>query len=126
MHIANWRQPVSNPRKPRICRDFEGRRVFVPCGIERDEMAFARLALDEFEALRLCDLEGLTQEDAGRRMGVSRGTVQRLLSRGRALLVESLVESRALVLGLETDPLPELPSAAARGAPPSGTLELVP
>jgi len=39
-----------------------------------------QLALDELEALRLCDLLGLDQETAGERMGVSRGTVQRLLS----------------------------------------------
>ena len=37
-----------------------------------------RLELSELEAMRLCDLEGLDQSAAGERMGVSRGTVQRL------------------------------------------------
>jgi predicted DNA-binding protein (UPF0251 family) len=95
---------MSQPRKPRICREFNGRRVFVPCGIGRDDMEFLHLGLDEFEALRLCDMEGLTQEEAGTRMGVSRGTVQRLLTRGRQTLIQSLVQSRALVLGRDRDP----------------------
>jgi predicted DNA-binding protein (UPF0251 family) len=56
------------------------------------------LELGELEALRLCDLEGLDQEAAGARMGVSRGTVQRLLKRGRAKVIGCLVDTRALVI----------------------------
>ena len=44
---------------------------------------YITLCRDELEALRLCDVEGLTQEQAGRCMGISRGTVQRLLMRRR-------------------------------------------
>jgi len=39
----------------------------------------------------LCDSEGLTQEEAGARMGVSRGTVQRLLAAARKKIVDALV-----------------------------------
>lgn len=96
---------MSRPRKHRICRRFDGLRVFVPCGTDHDEeVLFQRLAFDELEALFLCDLEGLTQEEAGVRMGVSRGTVQRLLVRARSTVVRALAESQALVLGLDTDP----------------------
>jgi predicted DNA-binding protein (UPF0251 family) len=56
------------------------------------------LGLDELEAIRLCDLEELDQEAAGARMGVSRGTVQRLVQTGRAKVARALVESRALVI----------------------------
>jgi len=56
------------------------------------------LELSELEAMRLCDLEGLHQHAAGERMGVSRGTVQRLLQAGRAKAVEALVRNRALVI----------------------------
>lgn len=63
---------------------------------------------DEMEALRLCDLEGLFQEQAGERMGVSRGTVQRLLASARRKTAEALVSGAALVLTGEVDesPLP--------------------
>jgi predicted DNA-binding protein (UPF0251 family) len=58
-----------------------------------------RLDLDELEAVRLCDLERLGQEGAGERMGVSRGTVQRLLKSGREKLVGAIVTNSALVIG---------------------------
>jgi predicted DNA-binding protein (UPF0251 family) len=57
-----------------------------------------RLDLSELEAMRLCDLEDHDQSSAGRRMQVSRGTVQRLLASGRAKVVRALLESRALLI----------------------------
>jgi predicted DNA-binding protein (UPF0251 family) len=62
------------------------------------ELKVVRLGLDELEALRLCDLEGHEQESAGAQMGVSRGTVQRMLKSGRAKLVRALIDSSALVI----------------------------
>lgn len=62
------------------------------------ELETVRLELGELEAMRLCDLDGLDQAEAGRRMGVSRGTVQRLLQAGRATVLEALLLSRALLI----------------------------
>ena len=62
------------------------------------ELEVIRLELDELEAMRLCDMEGHDQESAGTEMGVSRGTVQRLVAAGRSKLIRSLVESAALVI----------------------------
>ena len=62
------------------------------------DLSMTRLELSELEAMRLCDVERLEQEEAGRRMGVSRGTVYRLLKSGRAKLVEALVQSKALLI----------------------------
>jgi len=53
---------------------------------------------DEIEALKLCDLDGLTQEQAGRKMGVSRGTVQRILASARRKTAEALSGCKAIVL----------------------------
>ena len=50
----------------------------------------------EVEALRLVDLEGLSQEEAGLKMGVSRGTVWRFLQSGRKKIVQALTEGRLL------------------------------
>jgi hypothetical protein len=50
----------------------------------------------ELEALRLVDVEGLTQEDAGKRMGISRGTVWRLLQEGRRKTAQALTEGRRM------------------------------
>ena len=59
------------------------------------------LTLDQFEAMRLCDLEGLEQEEAGLKMGVSRGTVQRLLYAGRRQMVEGILNMNALIINLK-------------------------
>lgn len=61
------------------------------------EMEKVPICRDEIEALRLCDKEGLTQEEAGKRMGVSRGTVQRILAGARKKAATALVECKALV-----------------------------
>jgi len=53
---------------------------------------------DELEALLLCDKESLTQEEAGRRMGVSRGTVQRLVTSGRLKAATALAGGKALII----------------------------
>ena len=52
----------------------------------------------EVEALRLVDLEGLSQEEAGKEMGVSRGTVWRLLQSARKKVAEALTEGRPLII----------------------------
>jgi predicted DNA-binding protein (UPF0251 family) len=75
------------------------------------------LGLDELEALRLCDLLGLEQEEAGQRMGVSRGTVQRLLSSGRAKVVDALVNGKAICI-TRADYIRFPPGRHRFGAPP--------
>ena len=62
------------------------------------ELEVMTLGEDELEALRLCDVEGLHQAVAGERMGVSRGTVQRLLKTGRETLIRAIVENAALII----------------------------
>jgi predicted DNA-binding protein (UPF0251 family) len=50
----------------------------------------------ELEALRLVDFEGLSQEEAGERMGVSRGTVWRLVQSARKKTAQALSEGRPM------------------------------
>jgi predicted DNA-binding protein (UPF0251 family) len=52
---------------------------------------------EELEALKLCDLDKLTQAEAGDHMGVSRGTVQRILSGARKKVATALTKGRAIV-----------------------------
>lgn len=54
------------------------------------------LHFSELEALRLVDQEGLDQEEAGKAMHVSRGTVWRLLKKGRKKVVTALTQGRPL------------------------------
>ena len=75
--------------------------VFKPAGTPLKELEVTVLEHDELEALYLCDSQDLSQEQAGERMGVSRGTVQRLLARGRRKVVEALVAQKALAVAGE-------------------------
>ena len=56
------------------------------------------LTLDELEAIRLMDLEQGNQADCAQRMGVSRGTFQRILYSGRAKVAEALTQGKAICL----------------------------
>jgi predicted DNA-binding protein (UPF0251 family) len=56
------------------------------------------LEMAELEAFRLVDLEGLSQEEAGQRMGVSRGTVWRLVQSARKKTAQALSEGRAVYI----------------------------
>jgi predicted DNA-binding protein (UPF0251 family) len=90
---------MPRPRKHRHCRQYDGDRVFKPRSIPMPDLQLFTLEEDELEALRLCDLEGMDQAAAGERMGISRGTVQRLLKSGRAVVIRTLTEGGALVIG---------------------------
>ncbi len=86
------------PRKKRCCEGgFLAGQVFKPNGIPLRQLKQIQLQHDELEALRLCDLEGLFQEQAGEKMGISRGTVQRLVTSARRKTAEALVSGAALV-----------------------------
>ena len=49
------------------------------------------LTYSELEAMRLVDVEGLTQEEAAAKMGVSRKTLWNELKNGRKKLVEAII-----------------------------------
>ena len=56
------------------------------------------MTLDEYEAIRLMDLENLQQEQAAAQMGVARTTVQAVYDRARKKLAEALVQGKELVI----------------------------
>jgi len=59
------------------------------------------IPLDQFEAMRLCDIDGLDQAEAGEVMGISRGTVQRLLYQGRKQLLDGILGNSAIIISLK-------------------------
>lgn len=54
------------------------------------------LSVDEAEAIRLKDLEGLEQEEGADRMGISRPTFQRILLSGRQKVADALLNGKAM------------------------------
>lgn len=92
---------MARPRKPRTCscphrERFEA--VYKPAGTPLGGLDIISLYHDELESLHLCDGQGMTQAEAGDCMGVSRGTVQRLLQEARRKVAEALVKQQALAI----------------------------
>lgn len=86
------------PRPPK-CRWVEflpQHTYFKPAGIPLRELEEEVLAVEEVEALRLKDLEGLEQEECAERMQVSRPTFQRILVGARQKLTRALVDGKAI------------------------------
>lgn len=93
-------------KKPRKCECSFGQlkgRIFKPSGIPLTALDHIVLYRDELEALRLCDLKEMTQEQAGISMCVSRGTVQRLLTSGRKKIAGAIICSKAIIFEPEVN-----------------------
>ncbi len=73
--------------------------LFKPAGVPARELEQLQLTVDELEAIRLVDLDGLSHEQAAEAMGVSRQTVGRVLERGRGKVADALVGGKAIVIG---------------------------
>lgn len=71
--------------------------VFCPAGsCSMQDLDDVVLSLDEFEALRLADYEGLYQEAAALRMGISRQTFGRIVESARKKVADALVNGKVL------------------------------
>ncbi|HRY43726.1 MAG TPA: DUF134 domain-containing protein [Thermoanaerobaculia bacterium] len=91
--------------------------VFKPAGIPGRLLEEIVLGLDGLEAIRLADLEGLYQEEAAARMGVSRATFGRIVAEARRRVAEALVEGK--LLRIEGGPVSESKEGAeAAPVPP--------
>ena len=85
-------------------RPFKCRRVcgtpgtdyFKPRGIPLSDLQEIGLTLDEFEAIRLADWEGLYQEDAAKKMHISRQTFGNIIASAHKKIADALVNGKAL------------------------------
>ncbi len=85
--------------RPRRCRTIGGPPgclQFKPAGIPASRLTEQVLGIDELEAIRLADLEGLYQEQAAEKMKVSRQTFGRIVSEARRKVAEALVAGMVL------------------------------
>ena len=72
--------------------------MFKPAGTPLSKLQRVELDADELEAISLCDRDSMTQAEAGAEMGISRGTVQRLVTSGRKKVIDALLSGHALVI----------------------------
>ena len=86
---------LPRPSKRRKVCKLPDTKEFRPVGELHDE-AIVTLSVDEFEAVRLIDRQGFSQEECGRYMQVSRTTVQTIYNSARKKIARALVEGMTL------------------------------
>ncbi|MFH1066758.1 MAG: DUF134 domain-containing protein [bacterium] len=84
------------PKKTRWVKCLPGERCFRPQCRVLEELEGVCLSLDEFEAMRLANLEDRKQEDAARKMKISRPTFSRILSSAHRKIADALVNIKAI------------------------------
>jgi len=84
------------PKKTRWIKCAPGERCFRPlCQLSTD-LEGVSMTIDEFEAIRLSDLEELTQEQVAKKMKVHRSTISRILGLAHKKIADALVNIKAI------------------------------
>ncbi len=86
---------------PRPCRCRRIRcnpdtNYFKPRGIPLHNLEEVNLTLDELEAVRLADWKGLYQEDAAKKMNISRQTFGNIINSAHKKIADVLLNAKAL------------------------------
>lgn len=81
-----WRRVDSIPRVT----------YFKPAGVPLSDLEEARLSIEEAEAIRLKDIEGLEQDGCAQKMSVSRSTFARILLSARQKMADALLNGKAI------------------------------
>ena len=87
---------MARPRQCRRVGSMPESNYFKPRGIPLSMLEEVVLTVDEFEAIRLADLESLYQEQAAENMKVSRQTFGRIIESARKKVAEAVVKGKAL------------------------------
>ncbi|MHA1276822.1 MAG: DUF134 domain-containing protein [Candidatus Helarchaeota archaeon] len=111
-HGRRWRkgcgtQGRGRPRFHRIISKIPNAKGFDPIDpktvkLPAPEEDAIVLEIDELEAMRLVDGENLTQDEAGVRMQISRGSIWRLLQSGRRKIITAIFENRPIRISFDS------------------------
>ena len=85
--------------RPRLCRRILAEpnvTYFKPRGIPLMQLEETILHVDEFEAVRLKDLEGLEQEECAKKMKISQPTFHRLVLSARKKIADAIINGKAI------------------------------
>lgn len=97
--------------RPRQCRRVclaPNITYFKPAGIRTIDLEEINLTIDEYEAIRLKDLEGLDQEECAKKMHISQPTFHRLIYSARKKISDCIVNGKALLVkGGNVELIPE-------------------
>lgn len=87
---------MARPRKRRRVCGLPNIKAFGPLNGDIDHETPIILSVEEFEVIRLIDLEGLEQEQCAERMDVARSTIQRMYTEAKRKVADSIVNGKVL------------------------------
>jgi len=87
---------MPRPYRCRRVRCVPDMNYFKPRGIPVDRLEEINLTLDELEAIRLADFDGLYQENAARKMNISRQTFGNIINSAHKKVADVLLHAKAL------------------------------
>lgn len=87
---------MSRPRKCRRICCIPGNKRFGPMDDAGEEQNTVAMTVDEFESIRLIDLERLSQVECASRMNVGRATVQAIYASARMKIAQFMVNGMEL------------------------------
>lgn len=89
---------MPRPKRKRIIENPPLIEGFKPFGIPMKDLEPVIVLFEEYEAMRLCDYEGLNQVNAAERMNVSRPTLTRIYEKARKAVAKAFVEGKAIII----------------------------
>ena len=93
-NTMRWRH--GQQRSPRWIEHIPEVSFYKPAGVPLRELEIVEISYAEIEALRLTDLEGLTQEEAAQKMGISRRSLWNDLKTARKKIAYALTKGCAI------------------------------
>lgn len=87
---------MPRPRKWRKVCCLPDSNRFGPLDSPADAVNTVNMTVDEYETIRLIDLDRFTQEECANQMNISRTTVQGIYDEARKKIAESLVNGKVL------------------------------
>ena len=87
---------MARPRIPRCLRLTPNVYYFKPQGIPLRELDEVLLFLDELEALKLYELDGLDQVEAAKKMKISQPTFARILGSSYKKIAQAIIKGKAI------------------------------
>jgi len=85
--------------RPRLCRRVSFNpeiTYFKPKGVPMTKLEETVLTVDELEAVRLKDLDGLDQEECAKKMNISQPTFHRLVISARKKIADAIINGKAI------------------------------
>lgn len=87
---------MPRPSKPRRVECIPKDTYFVPLGKSKCKLEEVILKIEELEAMRLKEIEGINQEECANKMQISRQTFQLIINEARMKVAVALSEGKAI------------------------------